>query len=301
VSLAPPVEAPMDGEVAALPQRTARHVLGVIARDPLALASSIAIVLFLLMALTAPTIAPYPQQGAGRSNPATLTLPPSRTHPMGTDHLGRDVLSRIIMGSRPALVVPLGVVLMAVLIGAPLGAIAGYKGGWIDETIMRVTDLFLAFPSLLLAMAITAALGRGMGNAALALIISWWPWYTRLVRGMAVGLREQYFVEAARSIGVRDPVIIARHILPNCTTPVLVQATVDFGTVILAMGGLAFIGLGTQPPAADWGLMISEGRSSILNHWWLSTFPGIAISIVVLAFNLLGDTLRDVFDPRQYR
>jgi peptide/nickel transport system permease protein len=291
----------MDGEVAALPQRTARHVLGVIARDPLALASSIAIVLFLLMALTAPTIAPYPQQGAGRSNPATLTLPPSRTHPMGTDHLGRDVLSRIIMGSRPALVVPLGVVLMAVLIGAPLGAIAGYKGGWIDETIMRVTDLFLAFPSLLLAMAITAALGRGMGNAALALIISWWPWYTRLVRGMAVGLREQYFVEAARSIGVRDPVIIARHILPNCTTPVLVQATVDFGTVILAMGGLAFIGLGTQPPAADWGLMISEGRSSILNHWWLSTFPGIAISIVVLAFNLLGDTLRDVFDPRQYR
>jgi peptide/nickel transport system permease protein len=291
----------MDGEVAALPQRTARHVLGVIARDPLALASSIAIVLFLLMALTAPTIAPYPQQGAGRSNPATLTLPPSRTHPMGTDHLGRDVLSRIIMGSRPALVVPLGVVLMAVLIGAPLGAIAGYKGGWIDETIMRVTDLFLAFPSLLLAMAITAALGRGMGNAALALIISWWPWYTRLVRGVAVGLREQYFVEAARSIGVRDPVIIARHILPNCTTPVLVQATVDFGTVILAMGGLAFIGLGTQPPAADWGLMISEGRSSILNHWWLSTFPGVAISIVVLAFNLLGDTLRDVFDPRQYR
>jgi peptide/nickel transport system permease protein len=121
------------------------------------------------------------------------------------------------------------------------------------------------------------------------------------VRGVAVGLREQYFVEAARSIGVRDPVIIARHILPNCTTPVLVQATVDFGTVILAMGGLAFIGLGTQPPAADWGLMISEGRSSILNHWWLSTFPGIAISIVVLAFNLLGDTLRDVFDPRQYR
>jgi peptide/nickel transport system permease protein len=301
VSLAPPVEAHLDGEVAELPQRTARHILGVIARDPLALASSITIVLFLLMALTAPTIAPYPQQGAGRSNPATLTLPPSRTHLMGTDHLGRDVLSRIIMGSRPALVVPLGVVLMAVLIGAPLGAIAGYKGGWIDETIMRVTDLFLAFPSLLLAMAITAALGRGMGNAALALIISWWPWYTRLVRGVAVGLREQYFVEAARSIGVRDPVIIARHILPNCTTPVLVQATVDFGTVILAMGGLAFIGLGTQPPAADWGLMISEGRSSILNHWWLSTFPGIAISIVVLAFNLLGDTLRDVFDPRQYR
>jgi peptide/nickel transport system permease protein len=301
VSLAPVVDVEIEGEVVAQPQRTSRHIVAVIVRDPLALASSVTILLFLLMALFAPYLAPYPEQGAGRSNPATLTLPPSAAHPFGTDHLGRDVLSRIIMGSRPALVLPLGVVLMAVLIGAPLGAIAGFKGGWIDEVIMRITDLFLAFPSLLLAMAITAALGRGMGNAAIALIISWWPWYTRLVRGVAAGLREQYFVEAARSIGVRDPVIILRHILPNCTTPVLIQATVDFGTVILAMGGLAFIGLGTQPPAADWGLMISDGRSSVLNHWWLSTFPGIAISVVVLAFNLLGDTMRDIFDPRQYR
>lgn len=281
--------------------RTSRHVLRVIAKDPLALVSTVVIILFILMAIFAFQIAPYPAQGAGKSNVDTTMLPPSWEHPFGTDRLGRDVLSRVIFGSRPALIVPLGVVFMAVLIGAPLGAIAGYKGGWIDESIMRVTDLFLAFPSLLLAMAITASLGRGLGNAAIALIISWWPWYTRLVRGVTVSLRNSYFVDSARAIGVRDTTIIRRHILPNTLSPMLVQATIDLGTVILAMGGLAFLGLGTQPPAPDWGLMISEGRTYILNQWWLVVFPGLAIFIVVLAFNLLGDTLRDIFDPRQHK
>jgi peptide/nickel transport system permease protein len=193
------------------------------------------------------------------------------------------------------------VVVSAVVIGASLGAIAGYKGGWLDYLIMRITDLFLAFPSLLLAMAITAALGRGLQNAAIALIISWWPWYTRLVRGIAVSLREQPYVEAAQSIGVRDSVIILRHILPNSISPILVQVTVDMGTVILVAGGLAFIGLGTQPPEADWGLMISSGRSSVLNQGWISLFPALAIFVLILAFNLLGDVLRDILDPRQYR
>jgi peptide/nickel transport system permease protein len=193
------------------------------------------------------------------------------------------------------------VVLFAVLIGMPLGALAGYKGGWVDEVIMRITDLFLAFPSLLLAMAITASIGRGLDKAAIALVVSWWPWYTRIARGVAVSLKEQYFVEAAQATGVHDAVIILRHILPNTLSPILVQATVDLGTVVIAMGGLAFIGLGTQPPAPDWGLMVSEGRTFILDQWWISTFPGITIFIVVLAFNLLGDTLRDIFDPRQYK
>ncbi|HSG17235.1 MAG TPA: ABC transporter permease, partial [Anaerolineae bacterium] len=196
---------------------------------------------------------------------------------------------------------PLMVVISAVAIGASLGAIAGYKGGWIDEVIMRLTDLFLAFPSLLLAMAITAALGRGLQNAAIALIISWWPWYTRLVRGVAVSLRERPYVEAAQSIGVRDSVIILRHILPNSISPILVQVTVDMGTVILVAGGLAFIGLGTQPPDADWGLMISSGRTSVLNQGWIALFPALAIFVLILAFNLLGDVLRDIFDPRQYQ
>ena len=150
-------------------------------------------------------------------------------------------------------------------------------------------------------MAIAATLGRGLFYAAIALIVSWWPWYTRLVRSVATTLREQYFVEAARAIGVRDSVIIWRHILPNCLSPILVQATIDMGTVVLAMAGLAFIGLGTQRPAPDWGLMVSDGRQFLLNQWWLPAFPGIAIFIIVLAFNLLGDTMRDVFDPRQYR
>ena len=281
--------------------RTFRHVLSVIVRDPLALASTIVIVLFILIAIFAYQVAPYPQEGIGRTNAPNTMLVPSAGHILGADRLGRDILSRVIMGARPALIVPIGVVVFAVLIGAPLGAIAGYKGGRVDDVIMRITDLFLAFPSLLLALAITSALGRGLQNAAIALIISWWPWYTRLVRGVTISLRERYFVEAAQAIGVRDSVIILRHILPNTISPILVQATVDFGTVILAMGGLAFLGLGTQPPAPDWGLMVSEGRDYILNQWWVSTSAGLAIFIVVLAFNLLGDTLRDIFDPRQYK
>jgi len=286
--------------------RTSRHVLSVIARDPLSLASTIVLIVFILMAIFADLVAPYPEEGAGRTNVDNTMLAPSGEHIFGTDRLGRDMLSRVIVGARSALIVPIGVVAFAVLLGAPLGAIAGYKGGWVDEVIMRFTDLFLAFPSLLLAMAIVSALGRGLENAAIALVISWWPWYTRLVRGVTISLRQRYFVEAAQAIGVSDWVIILRHILPNTISPILVQAilvqaTVDMGTVILAMGGLAFLGLGTQPPNPDWGLMVSEGRSFILDQWWISTFPGIAIFIVVLAFNLLGDTLRDIFDPRQYR
>ena len=281
--------------------RTTRHVLSVIVRDPLSLASTVVLVVFILMAIFANQIAPYPKEGAGRTNVDNTMLAPSGEHIFGTDRLGRDMLSRVIVGARSALIVPIGVVVFAVLLGAPLGAIAGYKGGWVDEAIMRFTDLFLAFPSLLLAMAIVSALGRGLENAAIALVISWWPWYTRLVRGVTISLRQRYFVEAAQAIGVSDWVIILRHILPNTISPILVQATVDMGTVILVMGGLAFLGLGTQPPNPDWGLMVSEGRSFILEQWWISTFPGIAIFIVVLAFNLLGDTLRDIFDPRQYR
>jgi peptide/nickel transport system permease protein len=281
--------------------RTLRHVLMVIVRDPLSLASTIVIILFVLIAIFARQIAPFPLEGVGRTNVPNSLLPPSAEHPFGADKLGRDVLSRVIVGAQPALIIPIGVVLFAVLIGAPLGALAGFKCGRVDEVIMRITDLFLAFPSLLLAMAIASALGRGLEKAAFALVFSWWPWYTRLVRGVTISLKERYFVEAAQAIGVRDSTIILRHILPNTISPILVQATVDLGTVILAMGGLAFLGLGTQPPLPDWGLMVSDGRTYILTQWWIATFPGVAIFVVVLAFNLLGDTLRDIFDPRQYR
>lgn len=284
-----------------LGRRRLRYAARVILRDPLAMFSVFVIVLLLVVGIFGPWIAPYPEQGRGRTNVSERFYPPSMKHLLGTDELGRDVLSRLVIGSSIALRVPAIVVLLAVAIGAPLGALAGYMGGWVDNLIMRLTDLFLAFPSLLLAVAIVAALGPGLTNALAAIAISWWPWYTRLVRGVTVSLRERYFVEAARSLGVPDRVIILRHILPNCVTPILVQATIDFGTVILAEGSLAFIGLGTQPPQPDWGLMVSQGRSYILDQWWISTFPGLAIFVSVLAFNLLGDTLRDILDPRQYR
>ena len=293
ISLTPPSESETT--------RTVRHVFSVIVRDPLALISTFVIILFIVLAIFANQIAPYPLEGAGKTNADNSLLEPSAEHWFGTDKHGRDMLSRIIVGARPALIVPIGVVFFAILIGTPLGALAGYKGGWIDEVIMRITDLFLAFPSLLLAMAITSALGRGLDKAAIALVVSWWPWYTRIARGVAISLRERYFVEAAQAVGVSDAVIILKHILPNTLSPIMVQATVDLGTVILAMGGLAFLGLGTQPPSPDWGLMVSDGRELILNQWWVATYSGLAIFIVVLAFNLLGDTLRDIFDPRQYK
>jgi peptide/nickel transport system permease protein len=284
-----------------LSHRRLRYTVRAILRDPLALFSVLVIALLLVLALFGPWIAPYPEQGAGRTNVPDRFLPPSGEYRLGADQLGRDVLSRVIIGTRIALQAPTIVVLLAVVVGAPLGALAGYAGGWVDNLIMRVTDLFLAFPSLLLAITIVAAVGPSLTNAMIAIAISWWPWYTRLVRGVTLSLRERYFVEAARSIGIPSRTIILRHILPNCVTPILVQATIDFGTVILAEGGLAFLGLGTQPPAPDWGLMVSQGRSYILDEWWISTFPGLAIFVSVLAFNLLGDTLRDVLDPRQYR
>ncbi len=276
-------------------RRAARAVLA----DPLALFGLVIIVLVLIMAVFGPWLAPRPGDGAGVVNVSQRMLPPSLEYPFGTDWLGRSVFTRVILGARIAVQVSLIVVGLAILVGVPLGAAAGYFRGWVDGLIMRVTDLFLAFPPLLLAMAIVAALGPGLQNATLALVISWWPWYARIARGLAVSLREWPFVDAARAMGIRDSVIIFRHIVPNSIGPIVVQATIDIGTVILAAGGLAFIGLGARPPAPDWGLMVAEGRQYILEQWWLSTFPGLAIFFTVLAFNLVGDLLLRLLDPRQ--
>lgn len=273
----------------------------IVRRDRLVVICLIVLAVLVAAAVFAPVLAPFPDQGAGRSHPPTAGLGPSLVHPFGTDALGRDVLSRVLMGARATLLVPFLVVILAAAIGVPIGAYAGFKGGRIDGLLMRTTDVFLAFPSLLLAMVITALLGRGLVNAAIALVVSWWPWYARLVRGIAASLRQRPFVEAARAMGVRDGVIVLRHIIPNSSSPVLVQATIDLGIVILAMGGLAFLGLGTQPPHADWGLMIAEGRGHMLDLWWLATFPGVAIFLAVMCFNVVGDGLRDVLDPREHR
>lgn len=273
----------------------------VFSKDRLALIGATLIVFLLVLAIFGQWIAPFPEEGAGVTNVSQRHLPPSLVNWFGTDQLGRDVLSRVIMGTKPALTVALSVVALAALIGIPLGAIAGYRGGWLDNLLMRVTEVFQAFPPLLLAMVMVAILGPSLMNAGIALAVSWWPWYARLIRAEARSLRERSYVEAARASGVPTWLIIPRHILRNSLTPVLVQATVDIGTVVLAAGSLAFIGLGAQPPEPDWGLMVAEGRGTIFTYWWISTFPGLAIFVAVLGFNLLGDSLRDLLDPRQVK
>jgi len=270
-------------------------------RDWLGMLSLVLIVVFVLGAVFAPYLTPYPEEGRGEPNLVNKFLPPGREHPLGTDYLGRDVLARILFGGRSSLGIGFLVVIIAVAIGTPLGAIAGYFGGWLDEVIMRITDMWLSFPPLLLAIAIAAALGPSLTNSMIAIAITWWPWYTRLVRAQTVTLRERYFIEAARAMGVDRMTIVFRHILPNVATPVMVQGTMDIGSAILTGAAMSFIGLGAQPPIADWGEMISKGRIYIMGQPWYGTFPGLAIFLVTLAFNLMGDTVREVADPRSRR
>ncbi len=270
-------------------------------RNKLSVVGLSIIVALVLTAILAPVLAPYPNQALGEPNLKERLQPPSRLHPMGTDYLGRDILSRVIYGTRTSLLVGFSVVLLALLIGVPLGLVAGYFGGKIDLIIMRITDIFLAFPPLLLALLIATTIGRGLVNAILALAISWWPWYTRLARGMAISVKERPYVEASRAMGIADWKIMVRHVLPNSLSPIIVQATMDMGSAILEAAALSFLGLGVQPPTPDWGLMVSEGKDYFLNYWWYPVFPGLAIFITVIAFNLLGDAVREVIDPRLRR
>jgi peptide/nickel transport system permease protein len=278
-----------------------RHNVRVFWRDKLAIVGVAWILFMVVVAVGAPWIAPYPEEGRGQSNLSQRFEPPSSAHPFGTDNLGRDVLSRVIFGARIPLMISALVAAAVLIIGPLLGGLAGYYGGLLDETIMRITDIFLAFPALILAMAFVAILGPSLQNLALAIIITWWPWYTRLVRGQAISLRQRPYVEAAKTMGVTNRTIVLRHILPNAFGPVIVAITLDLGTVILEVAGLSFLGLGVRPPTPEWGLMVSEGVEYVLEQWWISIFPGIAIFLLVLAFNVVGDGLRDVLDPRMKR
>jgi peptide/nickel transport system permease protein len=220
--------------------------------------------------------------------------PPSAAHLMGTDPLGRDVFSRVLAGTQLSVRSVVVIIVSAVGLGMIVGAIAGYVGGWVDDAIMRVTDLFLAFPALVLALAIAGALGPSLTNAMLAVSVVWWPWYARLVRGQVLSLKEEPYVEAARAAGAHDARILGRHILPNFLSPVIVQATLDMGAALVTTASLSFIGMGAQPPSPEWGAMLSDGRSFFLNAWWLSAFPGLAIFLTVLLWNAVGRRLQRV-------
>ncbi|MCK4789753.1 MAG: ABC transporter permease [Desulfobacteraceae bacterium] len=272
--------------------------MNLVLKNPLTTFGLGVIILLIATAFLAPYLAPYPDQGRGLSNLKERLVSPNLKHPLGTDNLGRDILSRIIFGARISLKAAIAVVLIVIAIGVPLGLIAGYFGGKVDEIIMRFADMILAFPSLLLAIAIVASMGPNLLNALIAVSISWWPWYTRLVRSQVVSLKEMQFVESARAIGASNLRIMFRHILPNCLSPIIVQATLDMGYIILFLSSLGFLGLGTQPPAADWGVMVSDGREFFLKQWWISTFSGAAIFVTVFAFNLLGDGAREALDPK---
>ena len=248
----------------------------------------------ILVAATSSLIMPY------EPNVSSLTEAyrgPSSAHWLGTDHLGRDVLSRVIAGAPIALKVVAEVLLIAGLIGTVLGVTAGYCGGAVESIIMRAADLFLAFPNFLLAMALAAALGSSLENAMLAVAISLWPRYARLIRGQFIALREETFVEAAMAIGARPARIALRHILPNCIGPLLIQFSLDAALAILTTASLSFIGLGASPPTPEWGVMISDARIYIMTFWWMPLFPGIAISLVAMSFMLLGDGLQDHLNP----
>ncbi|WP_051662878.1 ABC transporter permease [Alicyclobacillus macrosporangiidus] len=278
---------------------TGRRALAFVRNNRLAFAALLVILAMALAALFAPWLAPYPGDAHGQAHSAEAFQPPSARHPFGTDSVGRDLLSLVLFGGRISLSAGLIAIVCALCIGVPLGLVAGYAGGWVDEVIMRFTDVVLSFPALLLAVAISALLGPSLTNAILAIALSWWPWYTRLVRSQVAVVRTAGFVEAAILAGQPRAAIVTRHVLPNALTPIIVQASMDLGSVILTLAGLSFLGMGAQPPSAEWGLLVSQGRSYILSDWWYVTFPGLAILVAAGALNMVGDGLRDVLDPRQ--
>ncbi len=271
------------------------RLLRMLMKNPLALLGSIIILTLILVAAFAPWIAPYSPIGQDLGN---RLLPPSAVHWMGTDELGRDIYSRVIHGSRITLLIVALVAIISAPLGLLVGAVSGYFGGWADKLLMGITDVFLSMPKLILALAFVAALGPGIENAIIAIAITAWPVYARIARAETMTFRQSEFIAATQMLGASNTRIILRHVLPLCTSSMIVRMTLDMAGIILTAAGLGFLGLGAQPPLPEWGAMISRGRTFILDQWWVATMPGIAIIVVSLGFCFLGDGLRDVLDPR---
>jgi len=274
------------------------RLFGALRHNPTGAVGGIALLLLVLMAIGAPLVAPA---SPTETHFAARLKSPSLAHPFGTDDLGRDVLSRVIWGARLSLSAGIVAVAIAVVFGTIVGMISGYYRGIVDAVIMRLTDLFMALPGILLSMVFIFALGRSLTSVMVAVGLSAIPYYARLARGSVLATRELPYIEAARVLGASDRTIMFRHVLPNILAPILVVATLGLGSTILAIAGLSFLGLGAQPPSAEWGVIVSDGRSRLQTAWWISTFGGVAIMIAVLAINLLGDGLRDALDPRLRR
>jgi peptide/nickel transport system permease protein len=267
--------------------------------NPLLVAGLVLATALVVIAIFAPLIAPYPGDAGSATHPLDSFLPPSSHHWFGTDDVGRDVFSRVVYGARISLSVAAIVIAFSCIVGVPLGIAAGYFGGIVDNVLMRVTDIFLAFPALLLALALASVLTPSVGNATLAIAVTWWPWYARLARGQAASVAGRPYIESCRALGISPLRTLFRHVLPNSVTPVIVQASLDVGGVILTAAALSFLGLGAQDPTPEWGLLVSKGEAYFTTQWWLVTFPGAAILIAALAYNLVGDGLRDRLDPRR--
>lgn len=262
-------------------------------KNPLALIGLIIVVALLLVAAFAPLIAPYDPLA---QNLSQRLLPPSSKHWFGTDALGRDIFSRIVHGARITLAIVVLVVISVGPVGLLIGTVAGYFGGWVDTVLMRVTDVFLAFPRLVLALAFVAVLGPGIENAVIAIACTAWPPYARVARAETLVIRNADYIAAVRLQGAGHGRIILKHVVPMCLSSVIVRTTLDMAGIILTAAGLGFLGLGAQPPLPEWGAMIATGREFIFDQWWVAAFPGVAICLVALGFNLLGDGLRDVLD-----
>jgi peptide/nickel transport system permease protein len=266
-------------------------------QNPLAVLGLAIVVLLVLVAIFADMLAPYSPVSGGDLRTQRL-LPPSSTFWLGTDDQARDIFSRLVYGSRITLFVVGLVAVIATPVGLLVGTVSGYMGGWVDAVLMRITDIFLAFPRLILALAFVAALGPGIENAVIAISITVWPPYARLARAETLTIRNSDFIAAVKLQGASTPRIILGHVAPLCLSSLIVRVTLDMAGIILTAAGLGFLGLGAQPPQPEWGAMIASGRNYLIDHWWVAAMPGLAIFVVSLGFNLLGDGLRDVLDPK---
>ena len=286
--------APFESAIVRQPPGQVAVLLRFLRHNPLVVIGAVIFLAWVFISIFAAAIAPYdPLQ----QNIVDRLQAPSAQHWFGTDQLGRDVYSRVLYGGRLSIPAGILVIVVAGVLGTLLGGLAGFIGGWFDEGTMRLTEIFMAFPTIILAMAIAAALGPSLANAVIAMVVVWWPNYARIVRSLVIGVKSQEYVEAAHALGAPQGRILWRTVLPNCLAPAIVLATIDLGNAILVFAGLSFLGLGPDPTTPEWGRMIADGIQ-YFDQWWMATFPGLAIFTVVIAFNFIGDGIRDALDPR---